>query len=304
MNRWVAKVRGNRAEGRSVGYRQVTEANGYSLSRELPKKLSFLCYGESLRIPGNPEGEEMKKILIGFTVLVVLVVVAVFVLIGNIDKIVKGAIEGVGSELLGTPVGVTAVKIKIDSGSGQISGLTIANPTGFSPGNAFQMDLTRLDLNLKSLGKQPMVIDDLTIKSPVVRLEVKEDGSSNLQTLLNNIEKNSKKADQKAADQGAESQSGTEGEPIRMSFGNLAVTGVTVHTSIPGAEPESVVIPDIVLTNVGGETGLTPGELGSLVLGEIIASSLETALKKEITEQIEKAGKGLFNDIKSKLLPQ
>ncbi len=246
----------------------------------------------------------MKKILIGISVLVVAAVVALFVLVGNLDKIVKGAIENIGSELLGTPVGVSAVEIKIDSGSGQISGLTIANPPGFSPEPAFQMDLTHLGLNLKSLGKQPIVIDDLTIKSPVVRLEVKEDGSSNLQSLMNNIGKNSKKADEKAAEQGAESQSGIEGEPIRMSFSNLAVTGVTVHVSIPGNEPESIVIPDIVLKNVGAETGLTPGEIGSLIMGEIIRKSLETALKKKFTEQVEEATKGVFNDLKSKLMPE
>ena len=246
----------------------------------------------------------MKKIVIGISVLAIVAVAGVFVLVGNLDKIVKGAIETIGSELLGTPVAVAAVEIKLDSGSGQISGLSIANPPGYSQEKAFQMDLNRLSLNLKSLGKQPIVIDDLTIKNPIVHLEVKEDGSSNLQTLLNNIEKNSKNADKKAAEKGAESQSGSRGEPIRISFGNLAITGATVQVSVPGTNPETVVIADSVLKNAGEGSGLTPGELGSLIIGQIVSRSLETALKKSITEQVEKATKGFFDDMKSKLLPR
>ena len=139
----------------------------------------------------------MKKILIGISAIVVVVVLAVVFFLGNIDKIVKGALEGVGSELLGVPVKVASVKIELKSGSGQITGLTIANPTGYSAPNAFQMDMIRLGLNLGSLGKQPIVVDELKVVNPVVQLEVKEDGSSNLKTLQDNIDKNRVKADKK-----------------------------------------------------------------------------------------------------------
>ena len=137
----------------------------------------------------------MKKILIGISAIVVVVFLAAVFFLGNIDKIVKGALEGVGSELLGVPVKVASVKIELKSGSGQITGLTIANPTGYSAPNAFQMDMIRLGLNLGSLGKQPIVVDELKVVNPVVQLEVKKDGSSNLKTLQDNIDKNRVKAD-------------------------------------------------------------------------------------------------------------
>ena len=242
----------------------------------------------------------MKKILIGVAGLVVIVVVAVVLLLGNIDKIVKGALEGIGSELLGVPVTVAAVEINIKSGSGQITGLTIANPAGYE-GNAFQMDMVRLGINLGSLGKQPLIIDELNIKSPVVRLEVKEDGSSNLQALMNNMNKNSATADKKAAEQQSDSKAVPAGEPLRISFGKLAMTGVTVHVTKVDEEPETVVIPDIVRENVGEETGLTPGEVGNVIIGAIINSSLETALKGKITEQVGEATQGFFEGLKDKL---
>ena len=51
----------------------------------------------------------MKKILIVFAGLAVIAVIALYLLVGNLDKILKGAIEGAGSELLGVPVTVASV---------------------------------------------------------------------------------------------------------------------------------------------------------------------------------------------------
>ena len=241
----------------------------------------------------------MKKILIRIAAVVTVVVLAVVFLLGNIDKIVKGTLEDVGSELLGVPVKVASVEIKLKSGSGQITGLTIANPTGYSAQNAFQMDMIRLGLNLGSLGKQPLVVDELNIKNPVVQLEAKEDGSSNLKTLLDNIDKNSAKADKKAAEQ-TSSDTTPKGEPVRISIVNMAITGVTVHVNAPGQEPQKVVIPDIVEENVGNGTGLTPGEIGKLIIGKIISSSLENTIKKSIMKKAGEATKGFFDGLKDK----
>ena len=90
----------------------------------------------------------MKKILIVFAGLAVIAVIALYLLVGNLDKILKGAIEGVGSELLGVPVTVASVELDLKSGTGQISGITVANPAGFQAVNAFQMDMIRLGLDL------------------------------------------------------------------------------------------------------------------------------------------------------------
>lgn len=241
----------------------------------------------------------MKKILIGIAAVVVLVVLAVVFLLGNLDKIVKGTLENVGSELLDVPVKVASVEIKLKNGSGQIRGLTIANPKGYLAPNAFQMDTIRIGLNLSSLGKQPLVLDELNIKNPVVQLEAKEDGSSNLKTLLDNIDKNSAKADKKAAEQTA-SDATPKGEPVRISIGNLAITGVTVHVNAAGQEPQKVVIPDIVEKNVGNGTGLTPGEIGKLIVGKIISKSLENTIKKSITKKAGEATKGFVEGLKDK----
>jgi len=245
----------------------------------------------------------MKKILIGVVGLLIVASIAFFVLVGNLDKILKGALESIGSELLGVPVTVSAVELDLKSGTGQISGFTIANPPGYKAQNAFQVNMIRLGIDIGSLGKQPIVLSELNIQSPIVELEAKEDGSSNLQTLLNNIEKNSAKADKKAAEQQPETEGVKKGEPVRMSFKKLAITGVTVNAIVPSQEPQQVVIPDLVMENVGGDTGLTPAEVGSVIIGDIIGQSLKSSLEKKLTEKVNEAAKGLFDDIKQKLSP-
>ena len=245
----------------------------------------------------------MKKILIGIVGLVIVASLAFLVLVGNLDKILKGALESVGSELLGVPVTVSTVELDLKSGTGQISGFTIANPPGYTAKNAFQMNMIRLQIDIGSLGKQPIVISELNILSPKVELEAREDGSSNLQTLLNNIEKNSAQADKKAAEQQPETDGVKKGEPVRMSFNKLSITGVTVSAIVPSQEPEQIVIPDIFMENVGGTSGLTPSEVGSLIIGDIIGQSLKSSLDKKLTEKVTEAAKGLFDDIKQKLTP-
>ena len=245
----------------------------------------------------------MKKVLIGVAGLVVIIGIVLFVLVGNLDKIIKGALEGVGSELLGTPVTVESVELDLKNGAGQITGFSVANPPGFSAQRAFQMDTIRLGINLASLGSQPVIIDELIITSPIVELEALQDGSSNLQTLLNNIDKNSSKADEKAAETQPDAKGTEKGEPAKLSFKKLSITGVTVNAIVAGRDPETVTLPDIMMDNVGGEDGITPAEVGKVILGDIIASSLQAVLEKKLTEKLEEASKGLLNDLKNKLVP-
>ena len=243
----------------------------------------------------------MKKILIVIAALLIVGAIALYLLVGNLDKILKGAIEGAGSELLGVTVTVASVELDLKSGMGQISGITIANPAGYKAANAFRMDTIRLGLDLSSLRKQPIVIRELNIQSPTVDLEVNEQGGSNMQTLLDNIKQNSAKTDEKAAEEQPSQEETDTKEPVKLSFTKLAITGVTVNGVVPGQEPTQVVLPDIVKENVGGTEGLTPAQVGGVIIGDIAAQSLQAIVEKKLSEKMEEAAQGLFNDLKKKL---
>ncbi|HDL64480.1 MAG TPA: hypothetical protein ENH12_03735, partial [Proteobacteria bacterium] len=73
--------------------------------------------------------------------LVVIAIVALVILLGSLDKIVKGVIEESGSELMGVPVTVADININVFGGAAQITGLKIPNPAGYTTEDAFKMDL-------------------------------------------------------------------------------------------------------------------------------------------------------------------
>ena len=245
----------------------------------------------------------MKKLFIILGVVVVVAVVAVIILIGSLDKIVKNVIESSGSELMGVPVTVSGVKIKLTSGSGEITGLKIANPPGYKEKDAFRMDMIRVAIAITSLSSSPIVINDLTIDSPIVNLEVKENKQSNLQELMDNINRNSDKADQKAAEEQPKTESGAPAEPILLAFKKLSIKGVTVNIikESSGDKVQSLTLPAIELTDVGGNEGVTPGKLGGIIFGAIIKNTLESFLKDAAAAQVEKAGEGLMKKLDSKL---
>ncbi len=81
-----------------------------------------------------------EKILIGLGVLVVIVAVGVFVFLGNLNDIVRAAVEKVGSDMTQTNVVLNEVDIELTSGKGALRGFRFTNPSGFSDDDAFKFD--------------------------------------------------------------------------------------------------------------------------------------------------------------------
>jgi hypothetical protein len=234
----------------------------------------------------------MKKALIGVAVVVLLVMVAAVWLLGSLDKIVKNQIEVIGTELTGVPVKVGSVGIDIKNGAGQIRRLRIDNPDGYAAANAFDMSLLRLDIDLTSLGKQPLVLDELIIDSAVVNMEINQQGRSNLKEILDNVSKNGQQADAKA-------ETGDSGKPMRIAIRKLRIEGVTFTESNPleQGEPRSGTLPTIEKANVGGSDGETPAGIGKLIIGELGGQIIKQAAKKKMTDVIEEKTGGILEGI-------
>ena len=115
-----------------------------------------------------------KKLLMLATVVVL---ATVSTACGKLNTRIDETIEEVGTDLTEVPVDVEKVRIKFGAGSGEINGLTVANPDGYLTVNAFDIDQLRLNIGvLKTLGGSPIVLDELLIDSPVLILEFNEEG--------------------------------------------------------------------------------------------------------------------------------
>lgn len=186
--------------------------------------------------------------------------------------------------MTGVDVVVGDVQLKIRKASGQVSGVTIGNPDGYESANAFDMDLLRLNLGLvASLGGSPLVLDELVIDSPIVNLEFNQEGGTNLEDLSLRIQENQESADEKSAElEPADPE--VPGEPFRIAIRKLRVEGVTMSVRRADGTKRSGTLPPIELNEVGGEKGVTPGELGVSVILAIVNEALRQAVAHRLVD--------------------
>lgn len=231
-----------------------------------------------------------KKVLIGVGVIIVLLLVVVWQVGSNLDKIVAGVIEDVGSDVLKTDVSVSGVVIDLKGSKAGIAGMTIANPAGYSRANLFDLEGIAVDLDINSLSQDVLVIKAIVIQNPKILFEGDADGGSNMQTLLDNIESGSSDSDDESS-----------GEATRMIIDRFEFTGGQVKASSetkPG-EVTDITLPAISMSGIGrAEGGVTAdvvaGRIGKKLVGEII----NAAVKAGVNKALEEKKKGFLEKLK------
>lgn len=221
-----------------------------------------------------------KKILIGLGVVVVIIVVLVMTLLGNLNAIVKGVIEKVGTDVTGVSVTVGAVDIKISEGSAAIKQLGVANPAGFSSAKMLDFGELAVKLDVKS-----KIINHVKVASPHIQFEQKGT-NSNFQTLQKNMAGDEPK-EEKPAEEPAPTE---EGEPAIIQIDLIEITDAQVNVvSDQLPEPKNITIKSIKIENLKG----TGTEIGKQIMGQlttqIIKEVSSQALKGELDKVIDKS---------------
>jgi uncharacterized protein involved in outer membrane biogenesis len=226
----------------------------------------------------------MKKILIVFAGVVVLVIVGVFLLLANLDSVVAKAIEKHGSKVTQTEVSVSKVELSLKEGRGSIKGLRVKSPDGFDKGDAFSLGDITLDIDIQSMRGELIVIDEIRIIAPMVNVEINESGASNIDEIRKNVEAS---VGSTGGDNG-----GSEGKDKKIRIRKFVFEegSIEVDASALGQEKRTVTLPEIELYDVGGTDGAAPDEITRIILG---------AVTKRVTDEI--ASSGVKGWLKSKL---
>lgn len=220
-----------------------------------------------------------RKILIAVGILILVIIAAIFYIGSNLDRIVKDAIERYGSQALGTSVRVSSVSLKPTEGSGSISGLTVANPSGF--GSKYILDLGGISvrINPKSIASNPIVIEEVRIASPQVFYEMDKSGKSNVDELKKNIG---------AAPASGDKAGKKSNKRIRIDRFVMERAKVEARITALGDKPQALELHKIEMTDVGGKSGASP---------EQIAKQLASAIATEVArETAQAAGKKLESE--------
>ena len=127
----------------------------------------------------------MKKGLVIFVVIVVLLAGVVWKVLDGAGGFIKAQIEQQGSQYLGTSVSVASVSLALTEGQMSINDLDIKNPQGFSQEDAFSIDAISLDLG--KITKEPYVIQTININAPEMLYELDKSRKGNLLVLKDNL---------------------------------------------------------------------------------------------------------------------
>ena len=198
----------------------------------------------------------MKKLLIGLIVLVVIIVGAAYFLLGNLDNIIKAAIEKYGSEVTQTSVDVGGVRIGLSDGLGSITNLTIGNPKGFKSDHLFHMDNIEVQLDLEKISKDVIVINQIIMDGPSIVYELGK-GGSNVDVIKKNVD----------AYVGGGSDGGSSGPKVIID--NLIIKNgdVNVSSNMVKGKTLSTKLPAIHMRDIGKDTGgVTSAEVAKKII--------------------------------------
>lgn len=130
----------------------------------------------------------IKWLLRGVVVFTILVVIALFVAMGQIDIAARSAIEKGGAHALGVSTTLDDIRVGILSGAVRMKTLQIGNPEGFETSHFVRLGDGTVAVKLGSLMEDLVVLPELTLLGIDMNLE-KRDGKANYNVILDNLKK-------------------------------------------------------------------------------------------------------------------
>lgn len=232
-----------------------------------------------------------------FLVLIVAAVIVTVVTLRNLDQIIKAAVEEVGPQITGTEVRLNEVNLDLQNGRGELKGLTIANPTGFSSDNALDLGLVALQIEPSSITQPVKVINEVTISDIQLLAELKGLTETNLQRLQKQVAENTASSNQPAAQP---SEPAAEGEEVLLAVEKFTFANSSIRLLSDEWGERTVKMPSIELSNLGSrEKGLTPEQLAEAAIEPLLKQarrSVEKELKELAQDEVEDKLKEKLND--------
>jgi len=124
----------------------------------------------------------------------------------------------------------------------QLNGLAVGNPDGFTPGNMFYMDDLEVDLDVRSLFSDTVVINRIQVDGPQINYEAGSRGT-NLGVLLAKLQSD------------AEAEADAEAKPGKgVVIKELTIVNAQARVSATALQGRGVTvqIPPITLNDLGG----------------------------------------------------
>ena len=248
----------------------------------------------------------LKRLILAVVVLVVLLVGGVILLLSQVDRVAKVAIEQGGTFATGTPTTVSDVSIGLFSGNFSLSGLTIANPAGFNSPAFMSLGTGGVNLSVASLTGSTIEVPRFALDALEINLE-RRDGKTNYGAILDSLKR--------LQGQGGGGTTQPASGETKLIINDLALSNIVVRVDLAGgpqavSDLTRVTIPidKINLSNVGktgsgvAGTGVTISELSSIVISAVLSAATDKGgslipadLLGDLNGRLEGLGKGLLD---------
>ncbi len=210
-----------------------------------------------------------RTILIIVILLLAAVGVGTYYLLTNLDYLVKSAIEKYGSQTVQTAVRVDSVNINLADAQAALSGMTVANPSGFAKRPALSLSGIGVAIDIKNTRRDLITINRINIDNPQIYFEINQDRKNNLSRLKKNLAV-SATAPGRAKDDSEESS-------LRLHIRELHFSGAQVQALlIPlNNKQGELKIPALRMSNLKG----TPRQISRQILDTLL-DHVQTEVKK------------------------
>lgn len=244
------------------------------------------------------------KIILGLVLIVLLLIGGVFYYVyTSLDSLVEAAIEKYGTQTTRTAVLVDKVRIQLTDGAGAITGISVANPPGFSDPHAFTLGNISTRIDISTLTETPIVIDEVHIKAPAIFYEINKAGKANLNVLKDNVMRAI--PSRPAAKKAEPAEPAKKGEP-RLVIRRFIVDDGQIKATVAQLEGKVLKtrLPRLELHNVGGKGGSTPQELARQISDRLIKQAQDAVAKLDVEKYLKEEAKKRVNQEIDKRLDQ
>lgn len=219
----------------------------------------------------------LKKVLLVILVLALIAGGAIYYVLGNLDTLVKQAIEETGTETLGTKVFVGGVRIHLTDGKATIHSLEVQNPPGFSQ----KPMLSLQDLMARISYSEGLVIDEVIINRPHILFEQKGT-ESNFQRVLDHMNAQGSSKDSKETTSKSDEEE-TEYRIDRLEIRDAKVTVITDASQ----KPKEAVLKEMTFENLQGTEGQIALQMMTQISKRLIKEFAVQAIQGEIQKRLD-----------------
>jgi uncharacterized protein involved in outer membrane biogenesis len=233
------------------------------------------------------KGLKVTAIVVGLLLVVIVAVVAY--LATNANRLVKGAIESLGTAQLGTRVSVGEVDLSLQESRATIRDFQIDNPKGYEGPYVIRLDEISVVLDVASTTTEMIVIQRIVMDGAAVAAVVKSKDDTNFQAIMDNLAASGDSADEPGSDEAA----------VKLVIDRLDFVNAKARASSPFLSKEvDVDLPDLHLTLIGRkDQAVTAAEATRQIYKPIAEAVIRESLKSGLgADQVEEEVRGKLDE--------